>query len=270
MKKKITRREVLGAVGIAAGAGWLGSCVEENISGGTPGGNNGGVSDPGYTRLDPDVTAEKTYQLCSKGHCMYGAFAAIVVQLGGKLGEPYQTFPCEMMVYGRSGVCGWGSLCGALNGSAAAVGLICRAEKQQAKITDELFRWYEKSALPIYVPTEPVTKMNMSKSIANSVLCHNSCTNWSFVSEFKIFTEQQKERCRRLTADVAKKTVEILNAEFDGKFQPIHKLSAATNTCRSCHAKPGEMKNTRGKMDCASCHWDIEDDHHDMDKITMR
>lgn len=110
----------------------------------------------------------------------------------------------------------------------------------------------------------------MPTSIANSVLCHNSTTNWSDVSEFKIFTEQQKERCRRLTADVAKKTVEILNAEFDDKFQPAHKLSAKVNTCRSCHAKPSKERNTRGKMDCTSCHWEIDDNHHDMDKVSMR
>ena len=264
MTKKITRREVLGAVGIAAGASWLTSCVEEKISGRTPGGNNMDASDPGYTRLDLDVTAEKAYQFYRKGHCMYGTFTSIVSQLGEKLGEPYKSFPCEMMIYGRSGVCGWGSLCGALNGGAAVVGLVCRAEKQQVKITDELFRWYEETALPVYNPPEPVTKMDMPKSIANSVLCHNSTTNWSDVSEFKIFSEQQKERCRRLTVDVTKKTVEILNVEFDGKFQPAHKLSTNTNSCRSCHAKPGEMKNTRGKMDCGSCHWEIDDNHHDI------
>lgn len=216
---------------------------------------------------------------------MYGVFAGIVTQLGEKLGEPYRSFPCSMMVYGRSGVCDWGSLCGALNGSAAAVGLICRSseelqiklkpqktkqEKQQAKIIDELFRWYEETVLPVYNPLEPVTQMDMPKSIANSVLCHNSTTNWSSESGFKIFTQQQKERCRRLTADVAKKTVEILNAELDGKFQPVHKLSPKVSTCRSCHAKPSKQRDTRGKMDCTSCHWEIDDNHHGMDKITMR
>ena len=147
MKKKITRREVLSAVGIAAGASWLTSYVDEKVIIGAPE-NKLGAAAPAYVCLDPDITAEKAYQYCRKGHCMYGAFTGIVAQLGEKLGEPYQSFPYEMMIYGRSGVCGWGSLCGALNGGAAVVGLICRSEKQQTKITDELFRWYEKTALP--------------------------------------------------------------------------------------------------------------------------
>jgi len=267
MQKKITRREALSAVGLAAGAGWLSSCVNEKIPGETPGSK---PTAPGYTRLDPDATAEKAYQFCKKGHCMYGAFTAVVAQLGEKLGEPYRSFPCDMMVYGRSGVCGWGSLCGALNGGAALVGLICRSEEQQTKITDELFRWYEETELPEYDPPAPITKMDMPTSIANSVLCHNSTTNWSAASEFKIFTDQQKERCRRLTADVTRKTVEILNTEFDGKFQPAHTLSVKVNACRSCHGKPSEIRNTRGKMDCTSCHWEIDGNHHGMDKITMR
>ena len=40
------------------------------------------------------------------------------------LGEPFNLIPAEMMNFGKAGVVGWGSLCGALNG-AAALGSFC-------------------------------------------------------------------------------------------------------------------------------------------------
>jgi hypothetical protein len=70
-------------------------------------------------------------------------------------------------------------------------------------MVDALFSWYEKAKLPVYKPESPVMDIAMPASISGSILCHASCLNWHNVSKLKVYTKQRKERCGRLTADVA-------------------------------------------------------------------
>jgi len=203
-----------------------------------------------YTELDPDVTAEKTYYDCEKGHCMYGVFAPVMSQLAERHGEPYRSFPVDMMRYGAGGTGGSGSLCGALNGAAALVGLFAETEEQMKPMVGELFLWYEQTELPVYVPDKPILDIEMPKSVSNSVLCHVSATRWCKVSGHKTFSKAQKERCKRLSADTAKKTVEILNSYCQDRFAPVYGLTQGTKQCSSCHTKGSEKSNSRGKMNC--------------------
>ncbi len=75
-----------------------------------------------YVKLDPDITAGIAYQGHNEGGCMYGVFKSIVSQLEKKNSESNITFPYHMMKYGSGGVGNYGSVCGALNGAAAAIG----------------------------------------------------------------------------------------------------------------------------------------------------
>ncbi|MBW7989358.1 MAG: C_GCAxxG_C_C family protein [Planctomycetes bacterium] len=256
----LTRREVLGAVGIAAGSCALSSCAMEGM-GSFQGGTGKKVFPWKYTELDPDITARRAYYYYDKGHCMYAAFAPAISQLADKYGEPYRSFPVEMMRYGAGGVAGWGSLCGAVNGSAALMSLFVKKEDELKQLVDELFLWYQQTELPQYVPQKPALKIEIAKSVSNSVLCHVSVTRWCKVSGHKTFTKPQKERCKRLSAETAKKTVEILNAHFASRFSAARKHNEKTQQCRSCHTKGSELQNTRGKMSCTSCHSSIADDH---------
>ena len=58
----------------------------------------------------------------------------------------------------------------------------------------------------------------------------------------KFFSPARKKRCARLSADVAMKTVMLLNAWTDGKYKPSRRLQVAMyqmpteNKCRSCHS----------------------------------
>ena len=260
--KRVTRRQILGPIGIVAGSCVLTSCLSEKLAS-SPDKDSKPTFPWVYAELDPDITAQRTYYDCEKGHCMYGIFAAVMSQLAEKRGEPYKSFPVDMMRYGVGGTGGWGSLCGALNGSAALVGLFAKTEEQLKQLVDEVFLWYEQTELPVYAPKKPILDIEMPKSVSNSVLCHVSATKWCEVSGHKAFTKPQKERCKRITADTAKKTVEILNAHFAGRFTAARQFDEETKRCRSCHTKDSEMQNSRGKTSCMSYHTSFTDKHPD-------
>jgi hypothetical protein len=258
--ESLTRRQVLGPLGIVAGSCVLSSCLHEGL---TPALDK--TDEPGaswdYHELDPDVTAERAYDACQKGHCMYGVFAPVMLQLAEAYGEPYRSFPVNMMRYGAGGAAGSGSLCGALNGSAALIGLFVKSDEEMQRQVAELFLWYEQTELPVTVPARPVLAGDMPKSVSDSVLCHVSTTRWCRVSGQKAFSTMRKERCRRLTADTARKTVEILNRHGRAQFASAYALSPETKTCKSCHTKGSEKENSRGTMSCGSCHFSMTDKH---------
>jgi hypothetical protein len=171
-----------------------------------------------YCHLNPTVTAELAYRFYETGSCMYGVFNSVVSQLAEKLGEPYASFPAQMMKYGHSGVGGSGTICGTLNGAAALLGLLIESKETQDALIAELFHWYENTQFPIFKPEKPIMDYTPQTSEAQSILCHASTTKWGKVSGYRIDSKERKERCRRLTADVAAQTVVILNQYFENSF----------------------------------------------------
>lgn len=250
----VTRRQMLATIGVTAGACSL-SCSRESQSKSHTGKDNKPASAWKYSMLSAEDTAQQAYADTDKGHCMYGVFAPVMQQLGEKYGEPYSSFPVEMMTYGAGGTGGWGTLCGALNGGSALIGLFVRDETQQKQLISELFKWYETAELPAFQPAKPVVKMAMPVSVSNSVLCHVSTTKWCKVSGKKAFGKERKERCRRLTADVAGKTVSLLNAHFAALPVTSPATPPKSTGCAACHtAKDSTIQNSRGKMSCTPCH----------------
>jgi len=255
---KSTRRDVLSAIGIAAGACVLPSCL--NTAKDTQIADDTDLQTQWkYSKLDPNITAQRAYAEFEKGHCMYAVFAAIIGQLADEHGEPYSQFPLHMMKYGSGGVSKWGSLCGTLNASAAVIGLFVEEKTERAVLTSEVFRWYEETALPDYVPADPAPEFTLAipATTAESVLCHVSVSNWCKVSGQKAFSPARTERCRRLSSNIAAKTVQVLNAWYDSKSQTQQK----PQTCNSCHGKAGALENTLSQMNCTTCHTDISDEH---------
>jgi hypothetical protein len=256
---EISRRRVLGIAGAVVGSGAMASHTGELTS------YAAGTRRSGfpwlYTKLDPKRTAQRAYQDYKKGHCMYGVFRSIVSQLAEQHGEPYASFPVDMMRYGVGGTADWGSLCGALNGAAALIGLFSKKEKELKQLVDELFLWYEQTALPVYCPPASLWRMTVPACAANSVLCHVSVSRWCKASGHQARSRPQKERCRRLTADVAKKTVELLNAYFAGRFAAAQQTQEETLKCASCHTKGSKRRDSLGKMHCTSCHYSLGTEH---------
>lgn len=258
--KNLSRRDVLGPLGIVAG-----SCVFSSCLGGsaTPAADQVKPSHSPWTyhELDPDVTGARAYDDYAKGHCMYGVFSPVISQLGERHGQPYQSFPVDMMRYGGGGTGGWGSLCGALNGSAALIGLFVQKEEDMKQLVAEMFLWYEQTPLPVYPPARPSLDVEIPETISNSIICHASVTRWCKAAGHKTESKPRKERCRRLTADVASKTVEILNSYHCGHFARLHQTSEEAKECQSCHTKGSEKENSKGAMRCGSCHFSGADVH---------
>jgi hypothetical protein len=196
-----------------------------------------------------------------KGYgCGYGVLYSIVGLMGEKYGAPYKDFPFSMMEFGKSGISEWGGTCGALLGGAATLALFYPRAKRDAMIF-ELFRWYETTALPIYAPKPGTTKVEgpLPSSVSDSILCHVSVGKWCAASKFDARSTERSERCARITADVAKKTLEIIQAEMAGAFKPVLQKSEVAEKCtaKGCHGenlKEWKHSGLKGKMDCTPCH----------------
>lgn len=64
--KRVTRRQILGPVGLATGSCVLSSCSSKNMAPFT-GKDKKAAFSWLYDELDPDITAERTYYDCEKG-----------------------------------------------------------------------------------------------------------------------------------------------------------------------------------------------------------
>lgn len=262
----ISRRDILrGAGALTAGAGLGGLFLS------LPGDAFSQAADKGlpelpwpYKKLDPVAVAEEGYAGYYKGACSYGVFEAIIGQLRKEMGFPYTMMPSTLLVVGQGGMADTASLCGALNGAASAIFLVTggmdpKKREVAYKIIQEVFQWYEQTALPDYRPQKP--KFEIVKSVSNSTLCHVSVSKWCKVSKFKAFSKERSDRCGWLTASVAKYTVEMLNKHADAVFKTAHPLPAASQKCRSCHDKGSGLENTRGITDCGGCHFPPTKEH---------
>ncbi len=207
-----------------------------------------------YYPLDPELTANLAYEQYSNGSCMYATFISVVSQLADRFGEPYSSFPFHMMKYGHGGIAGYGTTCGALNGAAALIGIFVEEKKTRDILIADVFQWYEKSRLPEFRPQEANFDFTPPVSIAGSTLCHASTTNWGKDAGYKINSDQRKERCRRLTSDVAAKVTDSLNNFFDNTYMTCAHNDETVSECMTCHGNEGKLGNTSGKMSCNSCH----------------
>lgn len=202
-----------------------------------------------YTKLDPEVVAEKGYEGFYKGACCYGAASAILSELRQEVGYPFALIPMDMFRYGEGGIVGWSTLCGALNGASAVINLVSGA-KVYPKLINELVGWYTQTPFPNY---KPAGKQELAESVSGSPLCHVSVTNWCKASGYGAVSPERAERCARLVADVAAHAVQLLNHQADGVFLPAFAAPSTISECMSCHGKDS-MNNTRGLMTCVQCH----------------
>jgi len=207
-----------------------------------------------YHPLEPAVSAESAYKNYDSGSCMYATFKSIIFQLAEKYGEPYSSFPFHMMKYGHGGIGGFGTICGALNGAAAAIGLFVTEKAMQDSLITGLFKWYEETSLPEFRPQLAILDFTPPSTMSNSTLCHASNTKWGKEAGYKINSDERKERCRRLTSDVASRVTVGLNEYFGNTFVTSGHENESTRTCMTCHSDSGKLSNTSGKMGCPSCH----------------
>lgn len=194
--------------------------------------------------FDKPLDVQKVYDLATQYYgegngCAEGAFRALIEALG----EPFSYVPSQVMNFGKAGGVGWGTLCGAINGSAAAVSLVYGRGQGTTAIVNEIMGWYSATALPLNT-TE--------SSISNSPLCHASISNWCKATGNK--SSERGPRCKAVTADVAAQTAIYMNQLQAGTFVPAHPMSAETKACYDCHGPGGLVDDSLGIMSCGSCH----------------
>jgi hypothetical protein len=262
---KFNRRTALRSLGLTAGVSLLTGC-EGNLQSSER--QDTLSHDWRYVQLAPTAVAAEAYRLMPEGGCMYGLFGAIVTAMAKTQGEPFLSFPLHMMKYGEGGVGLWGSLCGAMNGGAAIVGLLERDKARREKLIAQLFSWYEAAALPGYQPDNSGDSPAIPKSVAGSVLCHVSVGKWCKASGEEVGSPEMKERCRRLTAEVAAKTAELLNANLREPCKFVGP-SSEVRSCLSCHGK-AELRDTLGQMQCTACHQQLSKKHPTVSARTSR
>jgi hypothetical protein len=205
-----------------------------------------------YTRLDVEAVKERAYNAYFEAGCAYGAFEGIMGELRENVGFPFTSVPTKMMVFGKGGGLGWGTICGALNGALAAVNLVT---SDYGKVGGEIIGEYTETAYPSWKPDETVkTDAVLQTSVSGSPLCHVSVTKWCEESGFASGSNERKERCGRLTGEVAGRAAEMLNALLDGGFVPVFQIPESTTTCNNCHYDDGVVANVHAKSGCVQCH----------------
>jgi len=220
-----------------------------------------------YDTLDVEtvrINGHDDYVTEGKG-CCYAAFNAMVQLLRAQLPATFPSFPSEIMIYGHGGVAGWGTICGAVNGAAALISMVCdKATSDQ--LVSELCGWYTQALIPSDISNDyavagdkyTATKSDevLTQNACGSVLCHVSVSQWCIASGVDVHDPKRKERCARLTGDIAAKAAELLNDHFGSGFTAGYIPPASIATCMVCHSAEGAQKDVASKSDCEQCHGD--------------
>ncbi len=207
-----------------------------------------------YQKLDVDLVRKRGYENYKTAGCMYAAAAALLQTLMETSGAPWDTIPFDMFRYGAAGAYGWGTLCGALNGSLAVINL---ASPHHEVIGNELIGWYTQFPFPSNKHEEYCHIKKQITTVANSPLCHVSVSKWAVAANARINEPAKKDRCAKVSGDTAARAAELLNAALEGKLAPAYKVPQEFSHCMSCHqSKTSLLDNEQGKMNCVSCHQD--------------
>lgn len=173
-----------------------------------------------YVTLDVEEVRKLGHKGYYEGGCAYGAFNAIISPLAEKIGYPYNQIPTYMLHFGRGGILGEESVCGTVLGTIAAVNLI--TGKEYAPIALALVEYYKNTPLPTdisnryavnheFLVDEYLSDVAFPQSVAGSVNCNISKQQWLKVSGYEPNSKEQRERCGRITGDMAAKAAELLN-----------------------------------------------------------
>lgn len=173
--------------------------------------------------------------------------------LAEEIGYPFNQVPSEIFTSFKGGVESWGSICGALVPAIAVIGLVAKGAAKTAMV-NELMAWYAEFPFPEYQPKG----LNLPGVPVNSSLCHVSVTKWMDATGFGPRSAPERgERCAGVTADVCKKTVEMLNKwASEGAFAATLGPSPVVGECMACHSETYKPY-AHGKESCTECH----DDH---------
>jgi hypothetical protein len=201
-----------------------------------------------YEKLDPAATAEIAYAEWYRAYCGVAVINSIFSQLREKVGEPYKSFPVDAFLFLEGGVSGWGTICGSNAGANvvtnAILGPRIAGSETGMLMGSEIMQWYSDAKMPVFLPKQPKLKDELiPKTVAGSPLCHISVGRWMAEADKPLASDERKDRCARVAASVAYRTVELLNAWKDGTYVtqgaiPAKKYAIqAQHNCTDCHGK---------------------------------
>jgi len=213
-----------------------------------------------YATLDTAVIRRRAYDNYWIGGCMYASAKALLDTLYDTAGSPWDTMPGDMFKYGKGGVFNWGTLCGALNGSLYVMNLATGTSVDQ--LGNELMGWYTTNPFPSALMDSYARFRGVRQTVADSPLCHLSVTKWCEETNFKINSDEKKDRCAKLAADTAAKAAELMNAWKAGAFKGVYQPNAEFASCLSCHnGVASQLDNEQGLANCTECHNDTHVHH---------
>jgi len=144
-------------------------------------------------------------------------------------------------------------------GSAAFITLVT-AKADYSALESEVFGWYTQTKFPTDISNQYGVQSKyiqnkytqaLAQNISGSILCHASIAEWCKTAKLAESSTERKERCARLTGDVAAHTAQILNDKLAAKFTPLFVTPAIIAECKSCHSN-----TITSKMACTQCHGD--------------
>ena len=222
MKKEMTRRDFLRSAGKAA----LGAAALSTVPASMASAEETPVWPWKYVPMDKDALLKHCYEVFYQyGGCGGGCFGGIVDIFSEVTGYPYNELIPGKAFGLMAGGYGTGTLCGSLAGALTFVGLVCQPADASA-VRNELFAWYREHAFPAYQPEfESIT------TVANSVNCTDSVGIYMAATGYKMADPERKARCAAVTAEVAVKTITLLNVLYGyEEAEPVEETPAADDT----------------------------------------
>ncbi len=162
-----------------------------------------------YVPMDKDELLKHCYEMFFQyGGCGAGCFGGIIDLFSEVTGIPYNE-----MIPGKAfglmgGGYGTGTLCGSLAGALNFIAMVCEP-KDAAAVRNQLFDWYREHEFPAYQP-----EYKSITTVAHSVNCVDSVGTYMNATGYKMADPERKARCAAVTAEVAVKTITLLNVLY--------------------------------------------------------
>ena len=179
-----------------------------------------------YVPLDKDALLKHCYEVFYQyGGCGAGCFGGIMDIFSEVTGIPYNEMIPGKAFGLMAGGYGAGTLCGSLAGALTFVGLVCEP-KDAAEVRNQLFDWYRGHEFPAYQP-----EFKSVTTVANSVNCVDSVGIYMAATGYKMADPERKARCAAVTAEVAVKTITLLNVLYGyEEAEPVEEAAPAEAT----------------------------------------
>jgi len=253
-QKEISRRDVLiGAGTMAAGAAVLSTGVASFVSSAKA----SGMTAYPYKKLNVAEVGKIAHETYFTKFCAETVLTGLFKPLAQSVGAPYDSYPLGSVFWAHGGMMGWGTACGTLIGAGTAIGLITAGDKTKVTtaggrkavpvgeaIINDVIAFYAGESLPQYKPAKGQAKAHIkNQSVSDTPICHISVGKWMDKEDVKFFGIERKERCARLSADVAMYTAKLLNEWADGTYKPrneplanaIDNQITTQGNCGDCH-----------------------------------